>query len=149
MQRNKSFRFILQHIPHFKWCSSINVVACLVAQHGRQHRRQKLFFFFSPWRCGPTLGMASSLLRFLDHTQRRTTVGRTPLDEWSARRRDFYVTTHNTHNRQTSMTPVGYEPTISAGERSQTYALDRAAIGTGRQKQWPYEIALSEQKKQI
>jgi hypothetical protein len=31
---------------------------------------------------------ASSFLRFLDHTQRRTTVGRTPLDEWSARRRD-------------------------------------------------------------
>jgi len=28
---------------------------------------------------------------FLDHTQRRTTVGRTPLDEWSARRRDFYL----------------------------------------------------------
>jgi len=25
---------------------------------------------------------------FLDHTQRHTTVGRTPLDEWSARRRD-------------------------------------------------------------
>jgi len=29
--------------------------------------------------------------RFLDHTQRRTTVGRTPLDEWSARRRDLYL----------------------------------------------------------
>jgi hypothetical protein len=26
---------------------------------------------------------------------------------------------------------VGFEPTISAGERPQTYALDRAAIGTG------------------
>ena len=25
------------------------------------------------------------------------------------------------------MTPMGFEPTISAGERSQTYALDRAA----------------------
>jgi hypothetical protein len=25
------------------------------------------------------------------------TVGRTPLDEWSGRRRDFYLTTHNTH----------------------------------------------------
>ena len=24
--------------------------------------------------------------------------------------------THNTHNRQTSMLPVGFEPTISAGE---------------------------------
>jgi len=42
-------------------------------------------------------------MRFLDHTQCRTTVGRTPLDEWSARRRDLYLTTHNTHNRQTSM----------------------------------------------
>ena len=59
-----------------------------------------------------------------DHTQRRTTVGRTPLDEWSARRRDLYLIVHNTHNRQTSMSPVGFESTISAGERPQTYALD-------------------------
>jgi len=40
---------------------------------------------------------------FLYHTQRRTTVGRTPLDEWSARRRDLYLTTHDTHNRQIYM----------------------------------------------
>ena len=50
---------------------------------------------------------------FLDHTQ-RTTFGRTPLDEWSARRRDLYLTTHNTHNRQTFMSAVGFETTISA-----------------------------------
>jgi len=54
--------------------------------------------------------------RFLDHTQRRTTIGRTPLDEWSALRRDLYLTTHNTHNRQTDMPSAGFEPTISAGE---------------------------------
>jgi len=30
-------------------------------------------------RCGPMWAMASSFMRFLDHTQRRTTVGRTPL----------------------------------------------------------------------
>ena len=30
------------------------------------------------------------------------------------------------------MPPVGFEPTISAGERPKTYALDRAATGTGR-----------------
>ena len=90
--------------------------------------------FFPVWRCGPTRAMASSLTRFLDHTQRRTTVGRTPLDEWSARRRDLYLKTHNIHNRQTSMHPVGLEPTISARERPQTYALDRAATGTGRIK---------------
>ena len=29
------------------------------------------------------------------------------------------------------MSPVGFEPTTSAGERPQTYALDRAATGTG------------------
>ena len=29
------------------------------------------------------------------------------------------------------MPPVGFEPTISAGERPQTNALDRAATGTG------------------
>ena len=85
------------------------------------------------WRCDPTRAMASSFLRFLDHTQRRITFGRTPLDEWSARRRDLYLTTHNTHNRQTSMPPVGFEPTISGGERPQTYALDRAVTGTGLQ----------------
>jgi len=74
--------------------------------------------------------MASSFMRFLDHTQWRTTGGRIPLYEWSARRRDLYLTTHNTYNRQTSMPPVGFKPTISAGERPQT-ALDRAATGTG------------------
>ena len=50
----------------------------------------------------------------------------------SARRRDLYLTTHNTQNRQTSMPPVGFEPTISAGEQTQTYALDRAATGIGK-----------------
>jgi len=29
------------------------------------------------------------------------------------------------------MSPVGFEPTISVGERPQTYALERAASGTG------------------
>ena len=87
-----------------------------------------LFFFL--WRCGPTLAMTSSFLRFLDHTQRHVTVGRNPPGEWSVRRTDLYLRTHNTHNRQTSMPPVGFEPTISAGERPKTYALDRAATET-------------------
>ena len=32
------------------------------------------------------------------------------------------------------MPPVGFEPTISASERPQTYALDRAATGIGSDK---------------
>ena len=64
--------------------------------------------------------MEHPFLMYLDHTQRRTTVGRTPLDEWSARRRDFYLTTHDTHNRQISMPPGGIRTQISAGERPLT-----------------------------
>ena len=48
------------------------------------------------------------ILRFLDHTKRRITVGRTPLDERSARRRNFYLTTHNTHNKQNIRVPGGF-----------------------------------------
>jgi len=59
--------------------------------------------------------MEQPFLMLLDHT-RRTTVCRTPPDEWSARRRDLYLATHDTHNRQISMPPVGFEPKISAGE---------------------------------
>jgi len=46
---------------------------------------------------------------------------------------DLYLTIHNTHKRQISMPvpPARFEPTISAGERSQTYALDLAAKATG------------------
>ena len=32
------------------------------------------------------------------------------------------------------MPPVGFEPTISAGKRPQTHALDRAATGTGHRE---------------
>jgi hypothetical protein len=54
------------------------------------------------------------------------TFGRTPLDESSARRRDFYLTTHNTHNRQTFMPAAGFEPAIPASKRPYSHALDRA-----------------------
>ena len=60
-------------------------------------------YIYFLWHCGPTRSMASSFLRFLDHTQRHITVGWTPLDAKSVRRRDLCQTTHNTHNRQTSM----------------------------------------------
>jgi hypothetical protein len=62
---------------------------------------------------------------------RHTTIGRAPLDEWSASRRDLYLTTHNTHKTQTSMTPAGFKHEIPASARPQTHALDRAATGIG------------------
>jgi hypothetical protein len=57
-------------------------------------------------------------------TLRHTTLGRTPLDELSVRRKDLCLITYNTHKRQT-----GFEPAIPASERPQTHALDRAVAG--------------------
>jgi hypothetical protein len=65
------------------------------------------------------------------HLFRHTTQGRTPLDKWSARLRDLYLTKHNTHKRQTSIPPAEFEPAIPASERPQTHALDRATTGIG------------------
>jgi hypothetical protein len=65
-------------------------------------------------------------------TLRHTTLGNTPLFEWSALRTDLYLITHITHKRQTSIPPSGFEPTIPESERLQTHALDRAATGIGR-----------------
>jgi len=43
------------------------------------HLEVRLFLCF--WRDSPQWAMASSFTRFLDHIKRRTTDGRTPLDE--------------------------------------------------------------------
>jgi len=40
------------------------------------------------------------------------------------------------------MPAVGSEPTFSAGERPQTYAIDSAATRTGKYKEQTYEIVL-------
>jgi hypothetical protein len=90
------------------------------------------YFFFSMAR-QPYMGLGLLVSsRFHDHTHfRHTTVGRTHLDEGPARRRDLYLTTHNTHKRQTSMPPMGFDPTILVSERPKTHALDRTVTGIG------------------
>ena len=44
---------------------------------------------------------------------RHTTLDSTLLDEWSARHKDLCLTTHNTHNRQTSMPRWDSNPNLS------------------------------------
>jgi hypothetical protein len=58
------------------------------------------------------------------------TFNRTPLDERLAHRRNLYLTTHNIQKRQTSMSPVGFEPAIPPSEQPQTYAFDHVATRT-------------------
>jgi hypothetical protein len=67
------------------------------------------YFFFS----GVTVhsGPGSSHYWGFTITLRHATLGRTLIDRWRARRRDVYMTTHNTHKRETCMSPAGFEPT--------------------------------------
>ena len=47
----------------------------------------------------PTQARVASFSRFLNHTQWQTTVGMTPLNERSDRRRDLYLAAENNHDR--------------------------------------------------
>ena len=60
------------------------------------------YIFFS-WRDSPLegLGLFIHEVCFSRSHKRHTTVGRTPLDEWSVCLRDLYLTTHNTHKKHT------------------------------------------------
>jgi len=69
-------------------------------------------------------------------TLRHTPHGRTPLGEWSARCRDLYPTTHNTHKRQISTAQARFESTTPTNEWPQTHTLDRTATGIGKNKKW-------------
>jgi hypothetical protein len=76
-------------------------------------------------------GPGSPHHRCLKITLKNITLGRTPLDKWSAWRRDIYLTTHNTHERETALSPA---PAIPTNQWLQTHDLDRAATGIGLQK---------------
>ena len=86
--------------------------------------------YFLPCHNSPN-GARPPHYRGFTSTLRHTTLGKTSLDEWWAWRRDLYLTTHNTHKRQVSMPPAEFEPAISASERTQTNACERAATGNG------------------
>ena len=108
----------------------------------RWHVRKCYFL----WRYGPTWAMTSPFLRFTDHTQQRTMVGMTPLDEWSVCCWDLYLTTHNTHKKQTFMPPLGFKPMIPGSQRPQNHALDRAATEIGCKDKWVSKLWTSVHK---
>jgi hypothetical protein len=64
---------------------------------------------------------------------RHTTLSRTPLHEWSVRRTDLYLTTHNAQ-RDNIHASAEFESALPASERPTTHAVDRAATGIGLPK---------------
>jgi hypothetical protein len=64
-------------------------------------------------------------------THTHTTVGKTPLDERSVHCRELHLTTHNIHNRETSMPLAEIETAIPASKGPQTHPLDHSAAEIG------------------
>ena len=78
-----------------------------------------LLIFF--WRYSPKVGLGLLLIHedfcgfYITHSDAPQSVGfLLASDQLFA---DLYLATHNIQNRQTFMPPVGFEPTVSAGER--------------------------------
>jgi hypothetical protein len=80
------------------------------------------------WRNSPTRVMAASFLRLLDHTQWHTTVGVTPLDEGSARRRD-----NTQHSQETYIHTSGV---IRSGNPSKRLVADRRLRPLGHDSEY-------------
>ena len=96
-------------------------------QHMCFHELMAYILFL--WWNSPTGARTASFLRFLNHIHWHTRVGRTPLDEGSARSRDLYLTTHNTHDKQILMPRTEIKTAIPASDRLQTLTSDRPATG--------------------
>jgi len=76
-------------------------------------------------------GYCCTSLHSMAHTHTHT-ITMTPLDEGSAHRLDLHQTTHNNHNKKTSISMAGFEPTIPGSDRPQTHALNCGATGIVR-----------------
>jgi hypothetical protein len=63
----------------------------------------------------------------LQHAVIHAAFAKHPLDEWSAWRRDLYLTTHNNHKREIPIPPAGFESPIPESERQQTHVLEGVA----------------------
>jgi len=89
------------------------------------HYPDSLYSAIAPSEPGPPYGRDFAI------TLRHTTFVRTPLDEWSARRRDLRLTVHNTDKWQTFMSSAGFEPAISKSATT-TQRLNSVKYKTSR-----------------
>jgi len=74
------------------------------------------YFSSHPVVLQPNVGHGLLILEFSSSYTTLLHIGRTSVGKQSPRCGDLYLTTHNTHKRQTSSPPAGFEPTILEGE---------------------------------
>jgi hypothetical protein len=87
--------------PSLKLTNILDTKFQLLITLGEGRWQNKKWVFLFAWGPTPPLPVGQDLFihEVSNHTQRCTTVGRTPLDEWSALAETFYLKTYDTHNR--------------------------------------------------
>ena len=116
-----------------KWCSyDLTLQFCGVLSEGtRQYWRHKRrdknatpvsfnYIYILAWLHSP-IGRKPFLCSDFEITFRHITLDRAPLQEWSARHKCLYLTTHNTHDRQKPMSAARFEHVIPGSERPRGY----------------------------
>jgi hypothetical protein len=105
--------------------------SCLTHLRNRSTSAISIYDYVFPTALQSLVGQGLLTVEASQSHSHTHTLGRTPVHEWSGRRKAFYLKTNNTHTRQTSMTLAGFEPAIPASERSQVHVLDSADTGIG------------------
>jgi hypothetical protein len=72
-------------------------------------------------------------------TLRHSTLGKTPLDEWSARRRNLYLSTQNSPKREIIIPPMRFKPAIPSKRATADPRLRLAAIRIGSRSTVPFK----------
>jgi len=101
--------FLSLKLPDRLWCGSPSFLIVLSLEIQRpDHESDRLPLsppFPPPHSSTGPCGPGSSHYQGFMITLRHTTLGGTPLEEWSARPTELVLTTHNTHKKQTLMLP--------------------------------------------
>jgi hypothetical protein len=148
--KNSSFMRSLCEVNKFSthWAGHFILAGCpsswVISESGRVFEVNVIILFL--WFDSPS-GPGPPHFRGFAIAVRHTTLGRTPLNGWSAQRIDLYLTTPNTYKKHTSMLQARFEPAIPAPERTQTHALDRATRGIGHVTMWQAKLLILERGK--
>jgi len=86
-------------LASFESCIFDRHISVLYNYHNCRHKTFKINSIPIFFPHGPTARSGPGPPQSRGFEIRHTTLGRSPLDEWSALRRDFSLTTHNTHKR--------------------------------------------------
>jgi hypothetical protein len=105
-------------VNNFRLIHNIQLVRLLVMWYLVNY--SSIFNFFTLIFSAPTYCRCRELFLHLNTLIKHTTLSGTPLDVWSPRRRNLYLTAYNKHKRRKSMPPAGFESAIPTTDRPQT-----------------------------